>query len=112
MTAITVDARRHPRFKLEVDIRIHSRTSGVLTGRTVDISESGIAAMLRIEVPLGEVVKLDFALPLGEVAIYAIGRQRNAFRYGFQFTESNSALEIIRPTCRDLAIDQSPIEVA
>ena len=37
---------------------------------------------------------------------------RNVASYGFQFTESNSALEIIRPTCRDLAIDQSPIEVA
>jgi PilZ domain len=112
MTPITVDARSHPRFKLRVDIRIHSRTCGLLTGRTVDISESGIGIMLKIEVPLGEVVKLDFAVPLGNITIYAIGRQRNAFRYGFQFTESNSALEIIRPTCRDLAIDQSPIEVA
>jgi hypothetical protein len=57
-------------------------------------------------------VKLDFALPLGKIMIYAIGRERNAFRYGFQFAESNSALELIRHTCRDLAIDQSPIEIA
>ena len=107
MKAYTVDARGHPRFKLEVDILINSRTCGLLKGHTVDISESGIAVMLRIEVPLGEVVELNLTLPLGHVAIYAIGRQRNAFRYGFQFTESNSALEIIRPTCRDLAVDQS-----
>ena len=54
----SADARRHLRLKIEVDIRIQSRTCGVLKGYTVDISESGIAAMLRIEVPLGEIVEL------------------------------------------------------
>ena len=53
------DARRRPRFKIEVDIRINSRKCGALKGYTVDISESGIAAMLRIEASLGEVVDLD-----------------------------------------------------
>jgi hypothetical protein len=37
------DARRQPRFKIEVDIRINSLKCGVLKGYTVDISESGIA---------------------------------------------------------------------
>jgi hypothetical protein len=58
------------------------------------------------------VVRLDFTLSLGKVIIYAIGRQRNAFRYGFEFTESHSALEIIRSICRDLAVDQSLIWIA
>jgi len=101
------DARRRPRFKIEVDIRINSRKCGVLKGYTVDISESGIAAMLRIEASLGEVVELDFALPCGAVTIQAIGRQRNAFRYGFEFVDSASVHELIRRTCRDLAVDQS-----
>ena len=101
------DARRRPRFKIEVDIRINSRKCGVLKGYTVDISESGIAAMLRIEASLGEVVELDFALPGGAVTIQAIGRQRNAFRYGFEFVDSASVHELIRRTCRDLAVDQS-----
>jgi hypothetical protein len=61
---------------------------------------------------MGELVKLDFMLPLGRVSIYAIGRQRSAFRYGFQFAESDSALEHIRHICRDLALDQSLIEIA
>jgi hypothetical protein len=30
-----------------------------------------------------------FTLPLGDVTIYAIGRQRNTFRFGFEFIESN-----------------------
>jgi hypothetical protein len=102
------DARCHPRYKIEVDIHILSRTCGVVKGKTVDISESGISAMLRmIEVPLGEVVKLDFTLPFGPVTIYAVVRQRNAFRYGFQFLESDLMSEVIRSTCRQLAFEQS-----
>ena len=101
------DARRQPRFKLEVDISIHSRMCGLLKGHTVDISESGISAMLGLEVPLGEVVELDFTLPLGPVTICAVVRQRNAFRYGFEFFDSDTEREVIRRTCRDLAVEQS-----
>ncbi len=102
-----VDARRHPRFKLAVAISIKSRTCGLLKGHTVDISESGISAMLTMEVSVGEVVGLNFTLPLGPVTIHAMVRQRNAFRYGFQFIDSNSEHEIIRITCRQLAVEQS-----
>ena len=102
-----VDARRQPRFKLEVDISIHSRTCGTLKGHTVDISESGISAMLRMEVPLGELVELDFTLPFGPVTIYAAARQRNAFRYGFQFLELNAVNKVIRSTCQRLSVEQS-----
>jgi len=101
------DARRHPRFRLEVDIRIDSRTAGVLKGRTVDISESGISALLKLEVPLGEFVELEFMLPFGPVTVYATVRQRNAFRYGFQFVESHSAHKIIQATCRWLSAQQA-----
>jgi len=72
----------------------------------VDISESGIAAMLTLEAPVGEVVELEFALPSGPVAIHALVRQKNAFRYGFEFVDTDSVHEPIRRTCRDLAVDQ------
>ncbi len=104
-----VDPRRYPRFKIQVDISVDSRTSGLLKGHTVDISESGVSAMLILEVPLGEVVELSFTLPFGPVKIYAMVRQRNAFRYGFQFMESNFLDQIIGPTCRQLAVEQSLI---
>jgi hypothetical protein len=102
-----VEARRHPRFKLDVDIRIYPRDCPVARGHTVDISESGISAMLRVEVPVGEVVRVEFTLPLGEVEVHALVRQRNAFRYGFQFVEASSAQDVIGRTCRQLAIEQS-----
>ena len=101
------DARRQPRFKLDVDIRIHTKTCGVLMGRTVDISESGISALLKLEVPVGEFVELQFTVPFGPVRVYAVVRQRSAFRYGFQFVESNAVHEIIQTTCRSLELEQS-----
>jgi hypothetical protein len=76
-------------------------------GRTVDISESGIAAMLTLEAPVGEILELEFTLPSGPVAIHAMVRQKNAFRYGFEFVDTDSLHEVIRRTCRDLAVDQS-----
>ncbi len=102
-----VESRRHPRFNLQIELCIYPRNASVVRGHTVDISESGISAMLRVEAPIGEVVRLEFTLPGGAVEIHALVRQRNAFRYGFQFMESASALEIIRRTCRELEMEQS-----
>lgn len=97
-----IDTREHPRFKLEVDVTIYSRTSDAILGRTVDISEAGLGALVRIEVPLDRVVRLEFKLPEGLVSIRALVRHRNAFRYGFQFVEPDSdALQIIIRFCRE-----------
>ncbi|MFY9741070.1 MAG: PilZ domain-containing protein [Candidatus Sulfotelmatobacter sp.] len=101
-----IDRRYQPRFKIEVEITIHSRTCGVIKGHTVDLSESGISALLPLELPLDELVELDFTLPFGPVMIYAVVRQRSAFRYGFRFAESNFIKEIVHPTCRVLAMQQ------
>lgn len=102
-----VENRRSPRFKLDTDIRIYPRGQAVVRGHTVDVSESGIGAMLREEINLQEVVRLEFAVPDGEVEILALVRQRNAFRYGFEFIEDTPARDLIKRTCRDLAIEQS-----
>ena len=102
----TVDFRRHPRFTLEIDINVHTRTWGMLKGHTLDISESGISAMLTMEVPLGELVELDFTLPFGPVTIYATARQRRAFRYGFQFLDLDAMKTIIQHACHELAAAQ------
>lgn len=101
-----MEARRHPRFKLDVPIRVYPRDCPVVRGDTVDISESGISALLLIEIPLGEVVRLEFAVPHGEVEVLAMVRQRNAFRYGLQFVEASSAKDVIGRTCSQLAMEQ------
>jgi hypothetical protein len=101
-----VEARRHPRYKLEVDVRVYPRNAAV-RGHSVDISESGISAMLRVEVPVGEVVRLEFSLPLGPVEVHALVRQRNAFRYGLQFVEEGPGQGVVARTCRELAIEET-----
>lgn len=107
MSSPFAEARRHPRFKLESEIRVYPRNSAVVRGHTVDISESGISAMLRTEIPVGEVVRLEFALPLGEIEVFALVRQRNAFRFGFQFVDSGANQDILERTCRQLAVEES-----
>jgi hypothetical protein len=102
-----VEARRHRRFKIEVGVRVYPRGCPVVRGDTVDLSESGISVMLRIEIPVGEVVRLEFTLPFGDVDLLAMVRQRSAFRYGFQFVEASSAQDMIGRTCRQLAMEQS-----
>jgi hypothetical protein len=103
------DAGRQRRFKFEVDIQVKSQTCGLLKGYSVDISESGIAAMLVTGAPVGEVVELDFTLPYSPVTIRALVREKNAFRHGFEFLDSDSMHEVIRRTCSDLAVQQSLI---
>ncbi len=105
---VVSEVRRKPRFKLAVDITIRSESRGVLKGRTIDISEIGIAAVLDEDVPVGEVVKLNVPLPSGPMTISATVRHRGSFfRYGFEFVEADSVPEILLSTCRQLAIQQS-----
>jgi c-di-GMP-binding flagellar brake protein YcgR len=97
-----IDARQYTRFKLDTDVKIYSRANSRVVGRTVDISEDGLAAILKIEIPLDQVVRLEFNLSLGLVSVRALVRQRNAFRYGFQFVEPDSdAQELISRFCRE-----------
>lgn len=63
----------------------------------MDISESGIAVMLT-ELPLGELVELGFMLADGSATMRAMIPQRNAFRYGFEFVDSDAGRERIRRT--------------
>ncbi|HXP43018.1 MAG TPA: hypothetical protein VN833_22385 [Candidatus Acidoferrales bacterium] len=57
------------RFRLEVDIRINPKTGGALKGATVDISEYGVSALLKLAVSLGEFVELRFMLPYRPVTV-------------------------------------------
>lgn len=101
------DARRSPRYKLETDIRVYARNQAVARGHTVDLSESGIAAILMDEIRLNEIVRLEFSLRAGDVELMAVVRQHNAFRYGFEFVEGGPARDLITQTCRELAMEQS-----
>src|ERR1035438_3673354 len=91
-----VDARRQPRFKLEVAINIHTRTCGTLKSNTVDISESGISAIVRTEVPIGAFVELDFMLPFGPYRFMRWFAKEALFATAFQFLELGAMRIVIQ----------------
>jgi hypothetical protein len=93
------EARRDSRFRLDVDVRIDSSSMGSVSGRTLDLSDHGLSAILPVEVSVGEVVQLKFTLRLGRVAVFATVRNRNENRHGFQFVEPNPAQHLIRENC-------------
>lgn len=90
------ESRRSPRIQLEVDVNIYSRKAGLVPGRTLDISESGISAMIPVELPIGDTVRLEIGLPLEPVTVGAVVRSRNVFRYGFEFDQPDSGRELMR----------------
>lgn len=93
------EARRDSRFRLYVDVKIHSRSTGSVAGKTLEISERGLSATLPVELAVREVVELNLKLRIGGVNVRATVRNRNAFRHGFQFIEPNPALHLIRENC-------------
>jgi len=87
-------ARRHPRVKLGVDVTVRSPTLGLIPGTSIEVSESGMSAILPIEVPVGETVDLRINLPLGSVDQRAVVRNRNAFRHGFEFADRENKVAV------------------
>jgi PilZ domain len=81
------ERRRYPRLNFETDIRVYSQLSGVLPGRGLDISESGMAAILPVELKLGETVDIRFRVAADAMSTRAIVRNKNVFRHGLQFIE-------------------------
>ena len=80
------EKRHHERFELEVEITVRTG-SALLPGRTLDISEYGVAAILPLELQEGENVELQIRLPSATLITRAIVRDRNVFRHGFEFVE-------------------------
>jgi hypothetical protein len=78
------EKRRHPRLELEAEVTVRSE-KGLVPGRTLEISMSGMSAILPVELPEGETVELEIKLPLNPATARAIVRNRKAFRHGFEF---------------------------
>jgi PilZ domain len=95
-TGTKAETRGSPRIPMEMDVIIFSQRDGLVPGRTLDISESGISAVLPVELPIGEAVKLEIRFPLEAVTVLAVVRNRNVFRYGFEFEEPQAGRELIR----------------
>lgn len=82
--------RQFPRFQLDVRMLVHLFRDGTNTtvwGRSTSLGQEGIGATLTGEMEIGEVVGLEFGVPLSShpVKLRAIVRYKNGFQYGFEF---------------------------
>ena len=101
--------RRFPRYRFDVRLQVTVFREGVTArfwGRTSEVGLDGIGATLTSELQAGEVVSLDFPVPLPPLAmrVRAIVRYSEGLRCGFEFlivTEEQK--ETMRRLCETLA---------
>src|SRR5208282_3393857 len=83
------DRRRSRRFELDASlvIRPTNNRKRVIQGRVVDLSCSGISALIAAELAIGDVLELECGLPYtSEVArLEGTIRSREGYRYGLEF---------------------------
>ena len=104
--------RRYQRY--EIDTQLHVTALGVeqrgaMRGRSLDISEVGIAGVFVPVWDVGTPVRLEFLTPVTRNPIRVGGflRSHSGYRYGFEFVDlSPEQQEIISKTCRTLALLQ------
>ena len=84
------EKRIFPRYELDTRIKVtgtREEKAVEWRGRTIDISEGGVAAVLSAELKQDEVVALEFTLPrrAEPIRTRAVVRHRQSFRYGLEF---------------------------
>ncbi len=92
-------------LRYAIDLRLVVRTSVKLYGRTKDVGDGGLGATVAGEIPVGEIVELEFQLPAMDdpMMIYAEVRYRQGFQYGFRFVNpTDRQKESIRRATRNL----------
>ena len=81
-------ARRHSRLLYSTPLTLHHlATGGVRSshGISLDISESGIGALVESSLQVGDTVELDVKLPDSDLNLVAIVRHSSSLRSGFEF---------------------------
>jgi hypothetical protein len=90
-----------------LDIRLVIRAKEVLHGRTKDLGEGGLGAVIPGDIAIGEFVELEVQLPLSNESLtfQAEVRYRQGFQYGFRFLHpTERQKELIRRATRDLPV--------
>ena len=82
--------RRIPRYSVAIPVDITVLRAGApasIPGRSLDLGEGGVAAVLAAELQLGEWVAVEFKLPnsVQSLQTKAVVRHHNQLRCGFEF---------------------------
>lgn len=106
-------ARTNSRFAIRMPIQVRVFRDGdpvIINGRSTDLNEAGMGAVLEQELVPGEMVTLEFELPmLGQMfSPRATVRRRSGTQYGFEFVSIDARQQqAIRALCEVLP----PIDV-
>jgi TonB family protein len=89
-TGLSGHRRRIPRYSVAIPVDITVLRSGApasIPGRSLDLGEGGVAAVLAAELQLGEWVAVEFQLPnsVQSLQTKAVVRHHNQLRCGFEF---------------------------
>jgi len=101
--------RRYPRYRFDVRMQVAVFREGVtieLWGRTNELGLDGIGATLTGELKAGEVVALEFPVPLRPLVmrVRAVVRYSAGLRCGFEFLiVTDEQKETMRRLCETLA---------
>jgi c-di-GMP-binding flagellar brake protein YcgR len=102
--------RRYPRYEIDTELQVtilgleERRT---MRGRSLNISEGGMAGVFAAGREIGRSVLLEFSVwtTSDPVRVGGVLRSRSGYRYGFEFVDlSASQREVISKTCRTLAL--------
>jgi len=101
--------RRFPRYRFDVRIQgsvFREGQTAAYWGRTNEVGQDGIGATLSGELQAGEVVSLEFPIPLPPhvMKLRAVVRYSSGLRCGFEFlVVTEEQKEILRQVCVVLA---------
>lgn len=77
-----VDRRRHARYRWSIPIMVHPSGGSGMPGMSLEISESGMSALMSAALTVGDVVELA---PIAEDRVSALVRRQNGKIYSFEF---------------------------
>ena len=106
------EKRRWPRYHVDVPIRavvLREGTYKSVRGIANDLSQGGLAAVLPVELVMGERIELEVVLPHSSAAlkVQAVIRNRRSYSYGMEFANITASQQAtIERTCRSLALFQ------
>ena len=107
---LVMNRRRYQRYEIDTQLQVTLlglEQRGTMRGRSLNISEAGIAGVFVTVWDVGAPVRLEFSVPVtsNPVRVGAVVRSRSGYRYGFEFVDlSPEQREIINKTCRTLAL--------
>ena len=86
-----INRRRYQRYEIDTQLQVTllCLERGTLRGRSLNISEAGIAGVFVTVWDVGTPVHLEFSVPVtsSPLRVGGVLRSRSGYRYGFEFVD-------------------------